>query len=166
MAWFCLYRITHKGQQNEFLLLLLLFTFFFESWLTLGEMTTYFQVEPNLFFGKSIFWYKQILMSVLYGLLPTVNQSFLGYKWNSFLRRPIGCCEIIKNGAQISPPTQPIGRLKKHLRKKPFHLYPRKFWFTIGSYVGDFQENFQKKNSSFFICFLTHRRHFGPKGYF
>jgi len=37
---------------------------------------------------------------------------------------------------QISPPNQPIGRLQnknnKHLRKKPFNLYARKFWFTIG----------------------------------
>jgi len=55
--------------------------------------------------------------------VPMVNQNFLGYKWNGFLRRcffPIldpaywlsGNKQPIEIGAQISPPNQPIGRLQ------------------------------------------------------
>jgi len=69
-----------------------------------------------------------------------VNQKFLGYKWNGFFCRYfsywlIGRRNLTSNLYWLFISQQPIGRFqnrKKHLRKKRFHFYRRKFLFTSG----------------------------------
>jgi len=73
-----------------------------------------------------------------------VNQTFIRYKWNGFLRRCFFYFGafllvdwVVKFELQFEQ-QQAIGKYKKHLRKKPFYLYSIKFWFTIGSVVYNF----------------------------
>jgi len=56
--------------------------------------------------------------------IPMVNQNFLGYKWIGFLRVFFYYGAFLLGGEIW---VRSFKNTKKHLRKNPFHLYPKKF---------------------------------------
>jgi len=72
--------------------------------------------------------------------IPMVDQKIFGYKWNGLLRRLCFFLEpsywLIKFQLQFLLVIYfATTNMNTHLRKKPFHLYRRKFWFTGNSKI-------------------------------